>query len=303
VRRDEWHQALEAVVASDRCDIPDGELSSVIDRLRRVHAVDFAGHKQRLLRTQIAARMATRCLSSTSEYVELLEASVQERAALLEGLLIGSTSFFRDPDVFAAIRAQVLPRIVDPNHRATLRVWVPGCSTGEEAYSLGMLLWEYLDEAGDARPLRVFATDVHDGALACGRRGVYGASAMAGLSEHRRERFFEVRSDGSFVVKRRLRDAVLFARHDLLVSPPYAHIDLVSCRNLFIYLEPHAQRLGLSRLHYALTGQGVLVLGAAESVLHGEAMFGPLGGPHRLYVKKHERLRHKPVCLSPANRS
>ena len=291
------------MVASERCDIPDGELSSLIESLRRLHAVDFAGHKQQLLRTQIAARMAARGLSSTSEYLELMETSAQERATLLQALLIGSTSFFRDPEVFAAIRAQVLPRIVNASHRAALRVWVPGCSTGEEAYSLAMLLLEYLDEAGDVRPLRVFASDVHDRALAHARRGMYSASAMADLSEHRRERFFSGCADGSFVVKRGLRDAVLFARHDLLVTPPFAHIDLVSCRNLFIYLEPQAQRLGLSRLHYALTGQGVLVLGAAESVLHGEAMFGPLSGPHRLYVKRHRRLRQRTLCHSAEYRS
>jgi len=298
-------------VASERREVSEeaeanldaNALSVVVERLRRVHAVDFAGHKQLLLRAQIAARMATRSLSSTHDYVELMEASPAERAALLRGLLIGSTSFFRDPDVFAAIRAQVLPRIVDPNHRAALRVWVPGCSTGEEAYSLAMLLLEYLEADGEARPLRVFASDVHDVALAHARRGVYSASVMAGLAEHRRERFFSANADGSFVVKRRLRDVVLFARHDLLVTPPYAHIDLVSCRNLLIYLEPHAQRLGLSRLHYALNGRGVLVLGAAESVLHGEAMFSALGGPHRLYVKKHLRVLPRTVFMGADDRS
>jgi two-component system CheB/CheR fusion protein len=266
-------------------------LHGVVERLRKVHRVDIRGHKWTVLRAQLAARMATRRLRTLGDYLDMVEASPEESGALLDGLLIGSTRFFRDPEVFDAIRALALPRVVDPNHGACLRVWVPGCSTGEEAYSLAMLLFEYFDERNDKRPLRVFATDIRESALAHAKRGVYRPSAMADLSAERRARFFTVTEDGQFRVRDRLRNAVLFAKHDLLRAPPYGRIDLVSCRNLFIYFEESAQRLGLSRLHYALNNQGVLVLGKSESTLRSTSDFVPLSAAHRLYVREHVRLR------------
>ncbi|MDB4990674.1 MAG: two-component sensor histidine kinase [Myxococcaceae bacterium] len=278
-------EPLDAGPSAAKADVLD-ELRA---HLRTAHGVDVTGHRAELLSSQLAMRMAVRQIESAQTYFELLDGSVQESATLLESLLIGSTRFFRDLEVFSALADRVLRRVIDPNTRAELRIWAVGCSTGEEAYSLAMLVAEYLEQHGEPRPVRIFATDLRAAALRRAREGVYGESSLEPVSPARRARFFTPHQ-GGFQVRQSLRDMVLFGQHDLLHSPPYRHIDLVTCRNVLIYLEPVAQRRALQRLHYALRPEGALVLGASESALMSEDLFAPLDESHRFYGKRYSRV-------------
>ena len=202
---------------------------------------------------------------SLHDYVELLRADANELDALYQDLLIGVTQFFRDPAAFELLQGQVIPQLlaaVPPSEE--LRVWVAGCGTGEEAYSLAILLWEALTAANRPVHLKILATDVHQQSLDLAATGVYGEAQLANVSPARLARFFTRRSTG-FQISRDLRQHIVFARHNVTKDAPFTRMHLVSCRNLLIYLQPHAQRTVLSLFHFGLTTGGVLFLGASES--------------------------------------
>jgi two-component system CheB/CheR fusion protein len=271
---------VAAALASD-----SGELAAALTQVALVTRHDFSQYKTSTMRRRIERRMAIHGSASLDDYVRLLAASSQEAQLLFKELLIGVTSFLRDPPVWDTLQASVLPGLLA--HAAAghgVRAWVAGCSSGEEAYTLAMLLREGLDTlpAGSNCPVQIFATDLSADAIQTARRGVYPATAIAGLSAARQARFFS--DDGGRVrVAKSLREMVLFAQHDVIVDPPFTRLDLVSCRNLLIYFKAPLQRRLLQLFHYALRPGGCLVLGNAETTGRVESLFQAVDATLRIH--------------------
>jgi two-component system CheB/CheR fusion protein len=272
-------------------------LADVFIQLRGVLGIDFAQYKLPTVVRRIRRRVALRQLPGLEAYVERLRADEQELAALGHDLLIGVTQFFRDPAVWEFLESQVVPQLAtESTSESALRAWVAGCATGEEAYSVAMLLLDAVAGKTPAVAVKVFATDVHNRALEHAGQGIYTAESLANVDERRRRQYFIARSDGRFQVVPQLRHAVVFARHDLLKDAPFTNLDLVSCRNLLIYFRPAAQKHALSLLPYGLRIGGALVLGPSEAPGEIESEFETLHDPCRIYVKR--RLTRRLPVLS-----
>jgi two-component system, chemotaxis family, CheB/CheR fusion protein len=214
-------------------------LARIVQVLHRNTGVDFSQYKGNTLYRRISRRVLLHRLPGLPEYLGYLEGNPPEVAALHQDILIGVTSFFRDPDAFAALQRTVIPRLLeDRRPDDPLRLWVLGCSTGEEAYSLAIALTEVAEAAdGPAPAIQVFATDLSAPGVEKARAGVYPKSTAQDVSPERLRRFF-IDVDGHYRVIKPIRDRCVFARHNVLVDPPFSRVDLVSCRNLLIYLEP-----------------------------------------------------------------
>lgn len=219
----------------------EGGLPAILALLGGRYRVDLRNYKTGTLERRTQRRMELRNLSGWQDYLECLRNDPEEADELYRDLLIGVTHFFRDPEDWEALEREIVPALVETGgERTALRVWSAGCATGEEAYSLAMVFLEHLASAGSRLDLQVFASDASERALAVARRGRYPTTIEEAVSADRLRQFFR-RSGEGFEVDRTLRDAVTFAAHDLLSDPPFAHLDLVSCRNVLIYLEPAAQ--------------------------------------------------------------
>ncbi len=272
-------------------------LADVFIQLRGVLGIDFAQYKLPTVVRRIRRRVSLRQLPSLEAYVELLRTDERELSALGHDLLIGVTRFFRDPAVWESLELRVIPRLAEEStSESGLRAWVAGCATGEEAYSVAMLLLDAVAGKSPAISVKVFATDVHAHALERAGQGIYDAEALANVDERRRRQYFVARSDGRFQVAPALRHAVVFARHDLLKDAPFTQLDLVSCRNLLIYFRPAAQKHALSLLPYGLRLGGALLLGPSEAPGEIASEFEALDEPCRIYLKR--RLTRRPPVLS-----
>jgi two-component system CheB/CheR fusion protein len=248
--------------------------------------LDLTLYKPATIERRIERRMMLHKLDQPEDYVRLVESDATELRALHDDMLITVTSFFRDHACFEALQSKLFPRLLDSRERrGPIRVWVPACATGEEAYSLAICLVEFLEERGEDIKVQVFATDVDDDAIRAARRGVYPEAIDLDVSAERLARFF-VKKDGQYQICRRIRDMVVFSRQDLLKEPPLSRIDLVSCRNLLIYLELAAQKRVLRTFHYALRPQGFLMLGSSESVGDSADLFALEDRKNKLYAKK-----------------
>lgn len=258
-------------------------LRRILAHLRSRTGQDFSGYKRATLMRRIARRMQVTHTERVDEYLAYLRDHADEVYALFNDLLISVTSFFRDPDAYAALAKQVIPRLFDNQPQVQIvRVWIPACATGEEAYSIAMLL---LEEAArrELRPdIQIFATDLDEGALAIAREGRYPAAIAADVSEERLRRFF-VREGDQYRIRREVRDLVVFAAHSILKDPPFSHINLISCRNLLIYLDRDLQQQAISILHYSLLGKGYLFLGASESADNPPGLFAPMDRDAHIY--------------------
>lgn len=262
---------------------PSEGLEAILELLGGRFRVDFRDYKTGTLRRRTQHRMDLLHLSSWQDYLAHLRAQPSEAEDLYRDLLIGVTSFFRDPEEWELLAREILPALVEKKERSSaIRVWSAGCATGEEAYSLAMVLLERPEIAEGGLELKVFASDASDPALAIARQGRYPAAIEQQVSAERLQRFFRRSGDG-FEVVRTLRDAVTFAAHDLLSDPVFAHLDLISCRNVLIYLEPEAQERLLERFHFALQPRGALWLGASETIGRRTDLFEAVSGQHRVY--------------------
>jgi two-component system CheB/CheR fusion protein len=260
-------------------------LHAIIDLLRGRTAHDFSLYKQGTLQRRIERRMAMMALQprDSVRYIEILHDDTAELENLAKDLLINVTSFFRDPQVFTLLAETVLPDLV--RHHASdspMRIWIPGCSTGEETYSLTMLLREAIAASHRNLKLQVFASDVDADAVAAAREGLYPESIAADVSPARLARFF-AREDNHYRVSPELRSAVVFTIQDILTDAPFSRLDLISCRNLLIYLRPEAQGKIISLFHFALRDGGILVLGNAETVGANEGWFEVISKSERIY--------------------
>ncbi len=269
-------------------------------RVRTGH--DFSQYKRATVMRRIARRAQVTRQESLADYYQFLRETAEEGQALFSDFLISVTTFFRDPQVFASLAKTVIPYLFDGQEAGgSIRVWVPGCATGEEAYTIAMLL---LEEAGkrDLRPeIQVFGTDLDSSALAVAREGRYPPTIEADLSEERLHRFFQSQGD-NYQVRRELRDIVLFASHSLLRDPPFSKLDLISCRNLLIYLDRDLQHQVCSTFHYSLNPGGHLLLGSSENADQPAGLFRPLDRDARLYrsiTGNSDRRPALPMLLGP----
>jgi len=283
------------VVPGDVAAAPEGDaaLIEILDAVHGRRGVDFSGYKSATLHRRILRRMVLRGVGSLPEYAKMVVDDPAEVDALFEDILISVTEFFRDPEVFERLRTTVLRGLVErQGARAPLRIWVIGCSTGEEAYSIAMTVREYQGTSGRSLPIKIFATDVNDTALAIARRGIYAPERVALLTAERRRRFFDSVSEG-LQVRQEVRELCIFARHDITCDPPLSRMDLVSCRNVLIYLGRELQERVVPILHYALRPGGVLLLGRSESIGHSDDLFEASDQANHVYARRatsHARL-------------
>ena len=262
------------------------DLSTILQLLRQAAGLDFTKYKQTTLDRRISRRMALHKMEGLEEYARFLQTHREEVEALCQDILINVTSFFRDPESFEALEATVLPGLFQERSQdEPIRVWVIGCSTGEEAYSLAILIQELTESTRRAMPVQVFATDVNPVCVEKARAGFYPKGIAQDVSPERLRRFF-AEMDGKYRISKSVRDICVFAEHDVLSDPPFSRMDLISCRNLLIYLEPVLQQKILPFLHYALNPTGFLWLGSSETTGASRDLFEPVDAKHRIYSKK-----------------
>jgi two-component system CheB/CheR fusion protein len=270
-------------------------LRAIFALLRAHTGHDFANYKRATVLRRIERRITVRDLPDLEAYAAFLTDHPNEVQALLKDLLISVTNFFRDPAAFAALEQEVLPRLFQgKSANEQVRVWVVGCATGEEAYSLAMLCAERSFDLLDAPRFQVFASDIDEAAIARAREGLYTSSDLADVSPERLRRFF-TREDGRYRVRRELRETVLFANHNILKDPPFSHIDLVSCRNVLIYLNHTAQERVMETLHFALKGGGYLFLGTSESADGASDLFATVNREQHIYQQRAVSTRPLPL--------
>ncbi len=283
-------------------EVDEELLRRVLAHLRVRTGHDFTKYKRSTVLRRIARRMQVTRTDDLRQYYEAMRENVDEAHALLSDLLISVTTFFRDHDAFEALRTDVLPSLFeDRDLNTTIRVWVSGCATGEEAYSIAMLMLEEAAKHEFHPPIQMFGSDLDARALAVAREGRYPSSIEADVSEERLRRFF-VREGEGYRVRQDLRDVVLFALHDLLKDPPFSHVDLISCRNVLIYLDRDLQDQVCSTFHYALNPNGFLLLGASESADNPPGLFRSVDRNARIYkaiAQNGEKPRLLPRLLGP----
>lgn len=268
-----------------RQDLP-GHLATICAVLHSRLGRDFSNYKTGTLMRRIQRRMHVLQTDEVPAYIQQLRTLPHEAELLFRELLISVTQFFRDREAFEALEAKVIPDLLaDPRSAEPIRVWVAGCATGEEAYSVAILLKEALLRSECRRPVQVFATDVDDRAIAAARAGLYLGSIASDLSAERLERNF-VKEDGSYRVAKDIREMCLFSTHDLVKDPPFSRMNLVCCRNLLIYFEPQLQQQVITTFHYALRPGRHLFLGPSESIAAQAQLFAPLDKRHRLFVRR-----------------
>src|SRR5216683_2259722 len=269
--------------------VPDGDprLKDILHLLRTANEVDFSDYKPATVKRRILRRMALQRIGKLKEYVQFLRHHPAEAEALYEDMLIKVTSFFRDPDAFEALKTEVFPTIL--KHRSPeepVRVWVPGCSTGEETYSQAIALLEFLGNRRADIPIQLFGTDLGQGGIEKARAGIYPDSIAADVSPERLRRFF-LKVEGGYRINKTIRDICVFARQNLLQDPPFSRIDVISCRNVLIYLGPVLQKRIMPIFHYALKPRGFLMLGGAEGIMGtASELFELMDRRNKIYCRK-----------------
>lgn len=261
----------------------EDDFAAVLKYLGVCTGVDFSNYKHGTLLRRVERRMVLRRIETIGEYLARLRMDPSEVQALQHDVLIQVTSFFRDPNAFALLATRVFPRLVeDRSENSPLRIWVPGCATGEEVYSIAIELLEFLDAQGSRVTFKIFATDISESSIERARMGRYVESLVADLSPDRLRRFF-VRTDAGYQVHQRVRDLCVFARQDVTKDPPFSNLDLISCRNVLIYLGSTLQNRVFPIFQYALRPGGWLLLGGAESVGAHTDAFEMVDKANRLY--------------------
>jgi two-component system CheB/CheR fusion protein len=290
-------QGLGTVAASREPDIAPEEFDAFFRFLQEKTASRFNHYKRSVVGRRIRRRMYLHGLSSVTDYLDMISADDAEAAHLASDLMIGVTSFFRDRVAWKALNLEAIRKIADDNGDTPVRVWTPASATGEEAYSIAMMLLRELALTGKTRDLQVFATDVNDRALEKAREGKYPVSIAADVPQEYIQKYFTPAEDGNFlVINKDVRESVVFARQDLLTDPPFSRLDLIICRNFLIYLEPEAQEKSITLFHYALKEGGFLFLGNAETVGRKSRLFKSIGHKQcRIYRK----LEAKPASKLP----
>ena len=262
------------------------QIQKIFALIRTATGHDFSHYKQSTIGRRIEHRLAIHQIKTLSDYILYIQANPSEIDALFKNLVIGVTSFFRDPDAWAVLEQQELPKLLrQKEHDAAIRFWVAGCSTGEEAYSLAMILFETMDKVKRHFNVQIFATDIDASAVETARRGVYPESIGADVSPKRLKKYFTKEENG-FKVKKHIRDMVVFSIQNIVKDPPFSRLDLASCRNLMIYLDNVLQKKIIPMFHYTLNPGGILFLGTSESIGDCTDLFHPLDPKWKIFERK-----------------
>lgn len=275
------------VLSDDHSVAQDEDLATIIQMVKRSTGVDFTHYKINTTRRRIIRRMLLYRLESLKDYVSYIKQHPPEINVLYQDLLINVTSFFRDPDSTEYLKKTLLPNIIKSKANEPIRVWVPACSTGEEAYSIAMLFMEILDPNMSHLPIQIFATDLSEVAITKARLGLYSPNDLVDVSPKRLQQFF-TKMDGSYRIMKSIRDMCVFAPHNLFKDPPFSRIDLISCCNLLIYLDVVLQKKVIATFHYALNPNGYLMLGKSETIGTSGHLFSQVERKYKVYNKKNE---------------
>jgi two-component system, chemotaxis family, CheB/CheR fusion protein len=276
------HENELAATEGQTPDVEPATLQSILKALHDQFDYDFAEYKQPTLLRRTQRRMSLRNVDEFDAYATLVREDPNEAASLFRDLMINVSSFFRDREAWDELERQVIdPLIARRADGDEIRVWTVGCATGEEAYTIGMLLLERIGLSGKRIKPQIFATDVSD-SLDTARAGSYPETISTALSQERLDRFF-IERDGTYEVKKHLRDLIIFARHNVISDPPFSRMDLICCRNMLIYIEPDTQGRILSMFNFALRDGGTLFLGSAETIGTHTDLFEPISAPARIF--------------------
>jgi len=280
------HHYLDIAESGDletHTESEEAQLRSILALLQSRVGCDFRNYKHGTINRRITRRMGLRHSATMRDYLGYLRDHPDEVKELYRDLLISVTAFFRDPEAFHALEEQALKQLIEEKPEdESIRVWVPGCATGEEAFSIAMLLIELLEQAGKHNTVQVFASDLDETALSIARNGVFPESLVADVSPARLRRFF-VREDGVYRITKAVRETITFAVQNVITDPPFSRLDVISCRNLLIYLNSDVQRSVLGNFHFALREGGVLFLGQSETIGQNEELFVPIDKRWRIY--------------------
>ena len=273
-------------VADETCALKDEEaIAQVLGDLRVQTGHDFSHYKRATVLRRVARRLQVNSLENIPEYLDFMRTHPAEARALLQDMLIGVTHFFRDRDAFAGMEAHIAQLFAGKKSEDEIRVWVAGCATGEEAYSIAMLLCEHANRLDNPPRIQVFATDVDEQAIADARDGLFPATIEADVSPERLREFF-VRDHGRYRVRKEIREKVLFASHNVLRDASFSRCDMISCRNLLIYLTGKAQEQVFDIFHFALRPGGMLFIGNSENNSYGQSLFSPVDSKNRIFVRR-----------------
>jgi two-component system, chemotaxis family, CheB/CheR fusion protein len=274
--------SLEKVIEPRPEDIYFKQILALLDLQK---GVDFTYYKQTTIRRRITRRMMLRNLAQVRDYLENLKVNPAEVDVLFQDILIPVTEFFRDAPAFDNLCSVTLPALLkEKTIKETFRAWCIGCSTGQEAYSLAICLFEFFSSQSDPCKIQVFATDISEAGIAHARSGFYSFADVSTVSPERLAKFF-TKTEGGFVVNKAIRDICVFATHNVLTNPPFAGIDLISCRNVLIYMDPFLQRKAMATFHYSLNAKGMLLLGKSESVGNSSDLFGSFNETDKMYSR------------------
>ena len=264
-----------------------GSMSKIFILLRNQTGHDFSHYKLNTINRRIARRMAVHQIEAIEGYIKFLQQTPTEVKALFLDMLIGVTNFFRDPEAFLVLAGQLPQLVINKPSGSVIRVWCPGCSTGEEAYSLAIVLVEFIEAQKLNYTVQIFATDLNSLVIAEARTGLYPAGISSDVSPERLSRFFTIEPDGSaYRIRKGIRDMLVFSEHDLIKDPPFSKLDLISCRNLMIYLDSTLQKKLIPLFHYSLNCGGLLFLGSSEGVGEFDDLFSALDRKSKLYLRK-----------------
>lgn len=285
IAREMAHIASSMVAASSRLQLSDSDLmSQVFSILKNVTNVNYAYYKQTTILRRIERRLVITHNRNLQEYITYLNNNPDEARLLAKEVLIGVTSFFRDAEYFDVLKETVIRKLVRTGNQSDqIRVWVAGCSTGEEAYSIAILFMEVMEELGIRRDVKIFATDLDADAISMAGRGVYGDNIIEDVSVNRLSRYF-TRKGNKYVVRHDIRTMIIFAQHNVFQDPPFGKLDLVSCRNLLIYFQTILQRNLFAIFHMALNDKGYLFLGRSESVIDFDDIFRVLCANEKIFI-------------------
>lgn len=284
-QHEKYHNALQELnddVVTDR----DENLLEIIRQIHRLTGVDFSQYKVNTIKRRIVRRMILHKVDNLKSYVQFLKRNTNEAQQLYRDLLINVTTFFRESENYDHLKKTLIPKIINgKTPDDPIRIWIAACSTGQEAYSIAIILMEVLGENAATTTVQIFATDLSETAINKARLGIYSKDEVSDVPPRRLARFF-TKIDGTYRIIRSIRDLCVFATHNVLKDPPFSKVDLVSCCNLLIYLEPVLQKKVMATFHYALNGGGYLMLGKSETIGNSGNLFSQVDKQHKVYAKK-----------------
>lgn len=269
----------------DLIDRENPHFKEILKMLLKFSGVDFSAYKLKTIKRRMFRRMLILKLNDLQTYVDLINKEKEELTILYQDLLINVTSFFRDPNIYAYLEKTLIPDLLKSKSEGeSVRIWVPACSTGEEVYSLAILFFEIQEKFKSNTEVQIFATDLSERSIKKARLGIYTSHDLKSMSPERIKRFFSKNED-NFQISKSIRDTCIFAPHNVLKDPPFSRIDLISCRNLFIYLDNPAQKRVLETFHFAMNSTGILMLGKAETISSSTKLFSEINKKYKIYSR------------------